>query len=318
MRPQSSFASGATDQPERPGGAPTPETVVLMTTWNRPTLLRQSLPQIEREARSIDARLVIADDQSDDEHTLALLDAARRRGADLIRRDYVRAPYAAKDSYVHNPAKVALRRLLSSPVGGRLVRAHISQLVTPNQLPGASTALQELWNSALHAAHVNAQHNNLFGFRYLLAAYPNAARILKIDDDVVLANGAFQRMVSAWRDAEQDGHDVLALSGIRTVNEAAITRFPTYVLTRGICNVAVLYRSTDWEAFLRLMPTDVVIRDGFDLTFACRYSPLYRPGAVAISVFPSAVYHAGFNGMHVRNSDLNCDYDGPTASIIVQ
>jgi hypothetical protein len=32
----------------------------------------------------------------------------------------------------------------------------------------------------------------LFGFRHILTTYPNAERILKIDDDVVLTEGAFQ------------------------------------------------------------------------------------------------------------------------------
>jgi hypothetical protein len=318
MRPQSSLTPGAIEQPELPGAGPTPETVVLMTTWNRPMLLRQSLPQVEREAASIGARLVIADDQSDDERTLSLLDAANGRGADLIRRNYVRPPCAPKDSYIHNPAKVALRRLLGTPAGARLVRTHINQLTTPTQHSGAFTELQQLWDSALHTAHVNAQHNNLFGFRHILTTYPNAERILKIDDDVVLTEGAFQRMMWAWQNAERDGHDVLALSGIRTANEASISRFSTYAITHGICNVAVLYRRKDWEVFLRHMPTHVIIRDGFDLTFACQYGPLHRPGAVAISVYPSVVYHAGFNGMHVRNRDLNCEYEGSTDGIIVQ
>lgn len=66
------------------------KSVVLMTTYNRPILLGQSLPQVEREALSIGANFYIHDDRSDDEGTLALLAGAGARGVDVFSRDYSR------------------------------------------------------------------------------------------------------------------------------------------------------------------------------------------------------------------------------------
>jgi hypothetical protein len=56
----------------------------LLTTWNRPKLLAQSLPQVEWEAAANKIPLVISDDHSDDPRTLALLQRAGVRGADII------------------------------------------------------------------------------------------------------------------------------------------------------------------------------------------------------------------------------------------
>lgn len=72
--------------------------VVLLTTWNRPNLLRQSLPQIMEQASSIGADLVISDDQSSDTETLTLLAEAENSGAVVIRRDYDRSGMRAHDA----------------------------------------------------------------------------------------------------------------------------------------------------------------------------------------------------------------------------
>lgn len=64
--------------------------VVLLTTWNRPNLLRQSLPQILEEASRINSDLIISDDQSDNEETKSLLAWAKDKGAKVIQRDYKR------------------------------------------------------------------------------------------------------------------------------------------------------------------------------------------------------------------------------------
>jgi hypothetical protein len=66
------------------------DVVILQTTWNRPRLIRQSLPQVEREAHDLGCPYVIADDQSDDVDTLALLAEAGTRDIEVIRREYVR------------------------------------------------------------------------------------------------------------------------------------------------------------------------------------------------------------------------------------
>ncbi len=68
------------------------DTVCILTTWNRPSLLRQSLPGIIRECQSVGAQLVIADDQSDNVETLNLIAGAEDRGAIVITRNYERLP----------------------------------------------------------------------------------------------------------------------------------------------------------------------------------------------------------------------------------
>jgi hypothetical protein len=291
------------------------ETVVLLTTWNRPALLRQSLPQIEREAARIGASLVICDDQSTDAETLGLLHAASTRGADLIRRQYVRAGHGGLEESVHLRPKDALRRLVGSPAGADIIR-HSAQ--SGHGGDAVARKVFELWERQLGAAHVSAQKNNLFGFRHVLATHPGARFILKVDDDVVLARGAFETMLAIWDRASQDAHDVLAVSGLRTVNEQSLTRFDGYTTTLGVCNVAVLYRRADWQRMLAVTPERVIVRDGFDLAFAWRYAPRHRPGAVAVSVAPSVVYHTGLNGLHVRDLDLNCEYPGDVSSVTVQ
>jgi hypothetical protein len=178
--------------------------------------------------------------------------------------------------------------------------------------------LFELWDRCLWAAHTSAQLNNLFGFRHVLSAYPEATRILKIDDDVVLHHGAFRRMLETWSSAEADGHDVLTVSAIRTVNEGIVAEYHGYSVTAGICNVAVMYRREDWERFLEVIPKQIVLDKGFDLAFAHEYAPRYRSGAVAVATAPSVVYHTGRNGLHVRGADLNCEFAGSTREIEVQ
>jgi hypothetical protein len=178
--------------------------------------------------------------------------------------------------------------------------------------------LVDLWERQLSAAHVSAQRNNLFGLRHILATRPSARFILKVDDDVVLAPRAFETMLAIWDRAAQDTHDVLAVSGIRTVNEQPIAHFDDYTITSGVCNVAVLYRRADWEQMLAVTPERLAIRDGFDLAFAWHYAPRHRRGAVAVSVAPSVAYHTGLHGLHVRGRDLNCEYPGDVSSVTVQ
>ena len=72
-----------------------PKVVVLLTSWNRPELLKNSLPQIVRECADIGAALVVADDHSTHRETLKLLDGLPSLYKDswLIRREYERKPY---------------------------------------------------------------------------------------------------------------------------------------------------------------------------------------------------------------------------------
>jgi hypothetical protein len=69
---------------------------------------------------------------------------------------------------------------------------------------------------------------------------------------------------------------------------------------------------------LAVIPEQLVIHKGFDLTFAGDYAPRHRPGAVAVSVAPSVAYHTGLYGLHVRGWDLNCEYPGDISSVTVQ
>lgn len=64
--------------------------VCILTTWNRPNLLRQSLPRIIQECADIGAPLIIADDQSEDTETLNLIAGAEDKGARVITRPYNR------------------------------------------------------------------------------------------------------------------------------------------------------------------------------------------------------------------------------------
>ena len=273
-------------------------TVVVLTTWNRPALLEQSLPQIEREAASIGAPLVIADDQSDDPATLALLAGAARRGADVIQRPYVRQRHLDLDLYIHHAPEVA--------------HDHLRQ-TAPGQLLAADP-----WTAATDLAHTYTQLNNLYAFRHVLSRYADAAWIVKVDDDVAIAEGAFARLRATHEQARRDGLDVLCVSGIRTVNELMLIERDGYCVTRGACNVTILYRAADWARLLTELPESLILREGFDLAFVWHYAPKFRPGAAPIALTPSAVYHTGFNGVHVRNADLNTDYAGPLDDVAVQ
>jgi hypothetical protein len=43
---------------------------------------------------------------------------------------------------------------------------------------------------------------------------------------------------------------------------------------------------------------------------------LVVPEAVPVCLTPSVVYHTGFNGVHVRNVDLNCDFAGSLGNAV--
>jgi len=78
---------------------PDPKTLVLMTTWNRPDLLRRALTDVRREADWIGAELVIADDHSDDARTLSFLAAAAESGATVIRSPETRVSEVSPHHY---------------------------------------------------------------------------------------------------------------------------------------------------------------------------------------------------------------------------
>jgi hypothetical protein len=284
---------------------PDGDVVVLLTTWNRSSLLRGSLPQIRREAARIGAQLVISDDRSSEDEVLRLLADAREAGADVIERPPPDRTDSRVDDLVHAAPRDAMRRLVMSADGAELIsRCALSG----DDDETLQRGLRALWEDRRHDAYVSTQENNLFGLRHVMANYPRTSWIVKVDDDVILRDGAFELMLATWGRAERDGNNPLAVSGLRTINEALKKAFAGYGVTRGVCNVAVLYRRVDWERCLLVIPDRHLVEKGFDNTFAWDYGPRYRPGAVAICVRPSVVYHAGHNGVTVRNRDLNCDW----------
>lgn len=281
------------------------EIVVLLTTWNRPSLLALSLPQIQRESASVRAGLVISDDRSDDRTTQRLLAWARDCGADVVVRPDGGQPDRRDAELVHKPPRHAIGRLIRSAQGAELVSQCARQGHDSAQL---RRNLWILWNSGLQSAYASTQENNLFGLRHVLGNYPRARWILKVDDDVQLRPHAFEIMRKTWISAERAGHDVLAVSGIRTVHERLTRRYEGFGLTVGVCNVTVLYRRADWERCLDLIPDQLIRDKGFDLAFAWDYAPQHRPGATAVCVMPSVALHAGRNGVNVRDRDINCDF----------
>lgn len=235
--------------------------VVLLTTWNRPKLLAQSLPQIIRESKRIGADLIISDDQSDDRETLELLNNAKNSGCKVIRRDYLRKNITSHDA----------------------------------------TGL-----------------NNLYGFKYLCDNYPDAELFIKVDDDTYHSDGSFQKMVEAWDLAISEGHDVLHMSGIATEFEERINSYGSYSEIRKGCNAAIIYRASDWHLFLREANPRNVMMDGFDVHFMRLHWVRHRPLAVPMATNPSVVYHTGLTGVHVIGKDINVDFIGPRAGILVE
>ena len=139
---------------------------VLLTTFNRPKLLAQSLPQIERETNDIGAQLVISDDQSSDTDTLSLLAEAKTRGVDVTGRTYER-PVCENEN---------------------------EQNIFNHQMTGL---------------------NNLYGFKYCIENY-DPELIIKVDDDAVLVEGAFRKLIEMWDRLTVEGVKFFNLSGIRT------------------------------------------------------------------------------------------------------
>jgi hypothetical protein len=132
--------------------------VVLLTTWNRPALLGQSLPQIEREARQIGAPVVISDDQSDDPDTQALLDLAGSRGIEVIRRDYVRMPNRLRgaDAWKHAHFHIQWNNLFAFE---HVVNAHHDAefvLKVDDDIvlyPGGFGDMLDMWKAATRDGH---------------------------------------------------------------------------------------------------------------------------------------------------------------------
>lgn len=126
--------------------------LVMMTTYNRPKLLAQSLPQVERETNSIGAQLVIHDDQSDDLDTLALLEEVKQRGAYVFSRDYNRTYTDLNSHNLTGMANVALwKKCLSDYDFDIAIKIDDDAYI----LPGTLKKLVETW-SVIREKHEKA------------------------------------------------------------------------------------------------------------------------------------------------------------------
>ena len=248
-----------------------PDVVVLLTTWNRPHLLQQSIGQIEREAQRVRAPLVIADDHSDDPRTIQILNDAQSRGIAVIRRPYRRQP---------------------NPTGG-----------------------PDAWKHP----HFHIGWNALFAFQHVLDHYPTVDRVLKVDDDIVLAQDAFRIMLGVWNRAHEAGLDILALSGLATIHEPIVEQRDGYAITSSACAAAILYPRSDWESFVHHVSATDIVGYGFDVA----YRDFYRRRAAQC---PPGQRHAecrlphpGIYGTHQQagSRDINLDYAGSLGNVIV-
>jgi hypothetical protein len=245
-------------------------TLVLMTTYNRPRLLVQSLPQVAKEVLALDASFVIADDQSDHEDTKHILGVAEARGgAHVIRRKYDRQP---------------------------LMDQHMAQ--------GA---------------------NFLFAMEWLVANYADGELgtqyILKLDDDLVLRPGALELMIRTWMRAEREGVDVLAVSGIRSTYHPLVEQRQGYAITRWVCNVACMYRYSDWKEIIQNADAETykqILQEGWDNWYLNHYRVEKRPDALGVTVTPSVVYHTCKNSVHLGNQDINVDYVGDLTGVVIE
>lgn len=241
------------------------EVTVVMTTYNRPKLLAQSLPQVEREAKDISAKLVIADDLSTDPQTIELLKGAMNRGVEVVHRANFRQ--VPEDPFEQN-----------------------------------------------RASHHSIGMNNFFAFRHVIENY-NSEYILKVDDDTYLAKGAFAKMLETHERAKSDDLEVITTSGIHTVNEPIIAETDYYYVTFAACNVAILYRTSDWANITNNYPIALLANDGFDIFFMRTYRPRFFPNSTFVSTKPSVVFHTGYTGVHVFGEDINVDFVEDTNGI---
>ncbi len=241
--------------------------IALLTSWNRPELLAQSLPQILVQCAEMRIPLVIADDQSSRPETISLLMQAQVKGADVTQRPYLR--------------------------DGSQTRHELTGL------------------------------NAFYAFNYVLQKYPDATHILKLDDDIFLADRAFRRILDTYSVAVADGHEVLATSGIQTKNEQTRETFDggglKYNTTTSPCAACTLYAREDiFISFNeKSFPASVHQINGWDWTLWENYGRKFKPKAVAIATNPSVCFHTGNkSGTHVRDEGINVNFCGNKEGII--
>lgn len=232
--------------------------VTLLTTWNRPAYLAQSLPLIEREAGTL-GKLVLVDNGSDNPKTIEMIEEIKPR----------------LDGFLYHPRS---RMKLD--------------------------------------AHWHCGDAAIAAFNYVTENFKDCTHILKCDDDIFMIEGAWQKIVDAWKDAEGE-FQVAACTGIQTINETTVYQRDSFNVVTSPCAAACLYEANDMKRlFCGNIDHQSIRRAGWDWTYSDSYIRKNKPQHKFIATKPSVVYHAGFTGTHTEKSDFNMNYAGSTEGIV--
>lgn len=163
--------------------------------------------------------------------------------------------------------------------------------------------------------HDHCQRNNLHAFGWVLEQRLECELILKVDDDIQLAYGAFAKMLEVRTRAIGGGLDVAQTSGIQTVHEETVGVGQGFAHTSSACNACVIYEAADWRKLLAMVndePQKMIdfMEHGFDWFFTRVFLQAARPHGKAIATRPSVCYHAGHDGLHTHQKDINFNYAG--------
>lgn len=177
----------------------------------------------------------------------------------------------------------------------------------------------------MYDPHTAMGANFLFAMDWIVRNYADGPLgtqfIIKLDDDLVLQPGALELMIRTWMRAEKDGVDVLAVSGIQSVYHPVVKQMDGYSLTRWVCNVACMYRFSDWKEIIENADGEAVnqiLKQGWDWWYINNYRAKHRPNAIGVTVTPSVVYTTSRNSAHLANEDVNVDYIGDLSKVHVE
>lgn len=149
----------------------------------------------------------------------------------------------------------------------------------------------------------------------------NADLVCKFDDDIVLVEGAFKRLLKAREEAIADGHKVLATSGIKGIWEPLVyaPEERSYRIVLTPCAAMCLYEKEDLRICFTESSSGTIATNGWDWTLINEYRNKWKGDHIAISTAPGSVcYHAGYTGVHVANIDINKDYEGSLDGIYTE
>ncbi len=163
-----------------------------MTTWQRPELLRVSLPQVVRECESIGADLVIADDHSTHRDTLKLLDEyAKGSRRWLIRRDYDRKPYSSAHDCTGLNNLFALRWILENFDERKFILKVDDDI---EMIPGAFQSMLDVW------AKASREGFDLVGVTGIQTILEEDAKVEQRDGFWIQRRGCFAAMLTLLDD----------------------------------------------------------------------------------------------------------------------